>query len=266
MKEIEANKRAWAQLSREHYETFKKAYEAGEYALNAYIQEEVGDLKGKKLLHLQCNTGADSIALSRMGAQVLGVDLVPENIFYARKLAKELDASNVQFLESDIMELSEKLHETYDVVFTSEGVLGWLPDLGIWARTIRKLLRETGYLYVFDSHPFFLSFDEAKLSREEYEIRYPYFGREPDEDDCIGGYASEVKQGEKSYFWMHPVSEILNSLIGAGLHIEFFHEFPENFYDSGGMELLKEKRLYAYPYNREKYPISFSLKASVYRP
>ena len=75
-----------------------------------------------------------------------------------------------------------------------------------------------------------------------------------------------MKQGEKSYFWMHPVSEILNSLIGAGLHIEFFHEFPENFYDSGGMELLKEKRLYAYPYNREKYPISFSLKASVYRP
>ena len=69
MKEIEANKRAWAQLSREHYETFKKAYEAGEYALNAYIQEEVGDLKGKKLLHLQCNTGADSIALSRMGAR-----------------------------------------------------------------------------------------------------------------------------------------------------------------------------------------------------
>lgn len=61
------------------------------------------------------------------------------------------------------MKLTEIHNEKYDVVFTSEGVLGWLPDLDIWARTIRKLLNETGYLYVFDSHPFFLSLDESKL-------------------------------------------------------------------------------------------------------
>ena len=122
------------------------------------------------------------------------------------------------------MELTGNHNGKYDVVFTSEGVLGWLPDLDIWAGTIRKLLNETGYLYVFDSHPFFLSFDESQLDKEIYEIKYPYFGKCPDEDDSIGGYASQVKHGVKSYYWMHTISDIINSLIKAGMHIEFFND------------------------------------------
>lgn len=78
----------------------------------------------------------------------------------------------------------------YDVAFTSEGVLGWLPDLRVWARHIRARLRPGGFLYVFDSHPFQLMFDESKLKDDVYDLRYPYFGREPDVDDSIGGYAS----------------------------------------------------------------------------
>lgn len=137
--------------------------------------------------------------------------------------------------------------------------------MNIWANTIRKLLKEDGYLYVFDSHPYFLSFDESKLGTESYEIKYAYFSKEPDEDDTIGGYASEVKEGAKNYFWLHTVSDIINALTRAGLHIEFFNEFPENFYNTGDMSSIERKGLYEYAHNKDKYPMSFSLKASVYK-
>lgn len=163
------------------------------------------------------------------------------------------------------MKLSEIHNEKYDVVFTSEGVLCWLPNLDIWAATIRKLLKETGYLYIFDSHPFFMTFDESKLDKEVYNIKYPYFDKSPDEENSIGGYASEVKHGVKTYFWMHTISEIINSLTKSGMHIEFFNEYTENFFNSGNMESSEKSGLYKYQYNTDKYPISFSLKASVYQ-
>lgn len=266
MNEIDENKNAWSKLSEDHYQTFKNRLKDGRNILNTYIEKELGDIQGKKIIHLQCNTGVDTITLAQMGAsEVVGVDLVPENVHFANRLAKENQVENVSFLASDIMKLEEAHKETYDVVFTSEGVLGWLPDLQVWARTIRKLLKDTGYLYVFDSHPFFLAFDESKLGQQKMELKYPYFGKEPDVDDCIGGYASEVKTGVKAYFWMHTVSDIINALVSAGLHIEFFNEFTENYYNLGDMEPIKGTGLYTYEHNKDKYPMSFSLKASVYK-
>ena len=141
-------------------------------------------------------------------------------------------------------------------------MLGWLPDLNAWARGVRRLLVDGGFLYVFNSHPFYLAFDEDKLGRGEYDLAYPYFGKEPDVEDRIGGYASEPKEGVTSYFWMHPVSDILNALIGAGLRIDAFNEFPENFFDSGGHVLSPEKGLYELPGNDGRFPMTFSLRAS----
>lgn len=264
MQEIESNKEAWSKISEDHYKTYKKIFTEGKYMLNSYIQKEIGDIRGKKIIHLQCNTGADSIKLAQMGAKVVGVDLVPENIFYAKKLAADLNITDIEFIESDIMTLSEVHSDKYDIVFTSEGVLGWLPDLNIWGKTIRKLLKDNGFLYVFDSHPFFLAMDESMLSKEVYEVKYPYFGKCPDIDDSIGGYASEVKYGVKAYFWMHTISDIINALTSAGLHIEFFNEFKKNFFNSGDMKVDKENGLYYYDYNTDKFPMSFSLKASAY--
>ena len=266
MKEIDSNKKAWAKIAKDHYHAFYPRLQAGTYRLNPYIERELGNLLGKKIIHLQCNTGADTIVLARKGARVTGVDLVPENIVYARKMAAELGETNVSFLESDIMTLSQIHHEKYDLVFTSEGVLGWLPDLNVWAKTVRRLVQDEGFLYVFDSHPFFLAMDESKLAKQIYEIKYPYFGTEPDIDDTIGGYATKAKDGVQAYFWMHTVGDIINALASAGMHVEYFHEYTENFYDSGGMLYSAPKGMFEYPYNKDRFPMSFSLKASVYRP
>ena len=108
MKEIEANKSAWGLLSKDHYEHFKKSLKEGNSRLSGIIEEEIGDVSGKSIIHLQCNTGADSIALAQKGAVVTGVDFVPDNIFYAKKMAQELGIENIDFIESDIMEFKER--------------------------------------------------------------------------------------------------------------------------------------------------------------
>jgi len=182
---------------------------------------------------------------------------------YAKKLAKDFDIGNIDFIESDIMKLMEGHNEKYDVVFVSEGAIGWLPDLQKWGKTIRHLLKDNGFFYIFDSHPVFLMFDENKLSENTTEIKNPYLIQEPDIDDSIGGYASEAKQGVTAYFWMYTISDIINSLTSAGLHIEYFNEFRENFFDAGGSRSVG-CGLWNYNFNDDKFPMSFSLKASVY--
>ena len=263
MKEIASNKHAWAQLSKDHCEAFGKSLDSCAHHLNPYITKELGDLSGKRVIHLQCNTGADTLLLARMAQHAVGVDLVPDNIYYAKKLAEDLHVTNVDFIESDIMELAEKHTEKYDVVFVSEGAICWLPDLKKWGKTVRHLLKDDGFFYIFDSHPFFLALDVGKLAGNVLEIQYPYFGKVPDVDDSIGGYASGVKNGVEAYFWMYTVSDIINALAGTGLHIEYFNEYKENYFNAGGMTRLGDTGLYNYAFNDEKFPMSFSLKATV---
>lgn len=264
MEEIEANKHAWGQLAQDHYHAYKKSLSEGKHRFNSHIESELGDLSGKNIIHLQCNTGADTILLARMGARVTGVDLVPDNILYARKLAEDSSISNADFMESDIMQLLEKHDGKYDVVFVSEGAIGWLPDLKKWGRTIRHLLNDDGFFYVFDSHPFFLAMNTEKLADNIMEIQFPYFGKNPDIDDSIGGYASEPKRGVQAYFWMYTVSDLINSLTSAGLHIHFFNEFKENFFNPGGLKYAGGNGLFNYDHNDGMFPMSFSLKATIY--
>ncbi len=267
MFEIESNKQAWNALSADHYREYKRRLMSGEHRLNKYILSEIGDITGKDIIHLQCNTGADTIALAMLGAKhVTGVDLSPENVRFARMLANDMGIENVSFIESDVLKLSEKHLEKHDMAFTSEGVLGWLPDLSVWAKNVKNALNEGGFLYVFDSHPFYMSLDEALLPERRFEIKYPYFSKIPDVDDGIGGYASDRKTGVKAYFWMHTFSEIINSLARENFRIDFLNEYTENFFDSGGLQKSKNDGLYELAYNKDLLAMSFSLKATLLPP
>lgn len=256
MKEIEVNKKAWAKLSSEHYNTFRIKLKNDTHKLHKTILDELGNIKGKKVLHLQCNAGADSICLAKLGAKVTGVDLVPENIEIAKKLANELKIDNIDFFECDIMDLKEKHHEKYDIVFTSEGALMWIPDKKKWADTIAHFLKEDGFFYICDAHPFFLMFEESTFAKGNLNIGYPYFKTTPDMDDYLGGYASPVYDVE-SYTWMYTVGDIINNLVSAKLKIEFLNEHTWYMCGFGDVSDVSEiKNLYG------KVPMMFSLKAS----
>ncbi|MCL2620545.1 MAG: class I SAM-dependent methyltransferase [Defluviitaleaceae bacterium] len=262
MREIQSNKHAWEQLSHDHYLHFKKKLEDGSHQLNKYIQQEIGDLSGKKVIHLQCNTGADTILLAKMAESAVGVDLATDNVKYAQKLADDLGVTNVSFIESDIMEFMDNHNEKYDVVFVSEGALGWFPDFVKWGKTIHHLLKDDGFFYIFEAHPTFMMFDTGQLAQGSTKIKYPYFSKSPDVENSIGGYASQPKDGVEVHFWMYTISDIFNALTSAGLHIEYFNEFQEIFFDAGGCKNT-ENELYNYEFNKGLFPMSFSLKANV---
>ncbi len=263
MKETETNKIAWGKLSKDHYNHYKKVLLSGKFQLDPTILAEIGDISGKTVLHLQCNTGADSIMLARMGATVTGVDFVPDNIFYARKLAEDCGINNIQFIESDIMKLMDFHHDKYDIVFTSNGVLIWLPDKNKWAETIRHTLKDDGFFYIHDAHPFYYIFDEVEYPKGNLIAKYPYFSNAPDMCDTIGGYACESKT-VKTYEWMYKISDIINSLSAAGLFIEYMHEYDRcspgmvagsNETDQNGLAYVKEFE--------NIMPVVFSLKAVI---
>jgi SAM-dependent methyltransferase len=259
MKEVEANKTAWGMLSHGHYEHYKKAIQENRHKFSQIIEEELGDISGKSVIHLQCNTGADTVLLAKKGAIVTGVDLVPDNIFYAKKMAEELGIKNIDFIECDIMELKEKHQKKYDMVFTSEGALCWLLDLNKWAAAVRHLLNENGVFYVLDGHPFCMIFDEEKLKENKLEIKYPYFIREPECYEDMLDYCSDNKMGN-NYEWIYKVSDIINSLAKAGLTIEFFNEYDSFYYNPGGMDDCGNGQ-YHLPFFDTKLPFTFSLKA-----
>lgn len=262
MKEIDKNRIAWNLLSKDHYQYFKKRLEEENNLLNVHIQEELGDILGRSLIHLQCNTGADTISLARMGLKsVMGVDLSDQNIIFAKKLANDFNMTQINYIESDVLKLDQVHNCTYDIVFTSEGVLGWLPDLKQWAKVIRKLLKDDGFFYIYDSHPFLHVFDNQALEKGQLLMTYDYLNAKVDADDPIGGYASETKYS-RNYWWNHSLSDIINALIDAGLEIEFLHEYDSLFWDMGGMTKIGPG-LYQYPQFKNKFPMSYSIKAKV---
>jgi SAM-dependent methyltransferase len=262
MKEIDKNKEAWNLLAKDHYNHYKKVLEEKDVLIIDDIINELGNLKDKTLIHLQCNIGSDTISLKRLGLKsVIGVDLSDQSIYYANKLKEDFKVTDTSFIQSDVLEIDQLNLGKFDIVFTSEGVLGWLPDLNKWAQNIRKLLKDDGFFYVFDSHPVFHVFDEVQIGDGKFIHQFDYFTNEPDKEFELGGYASDEKLAE-NYWWNHSLSSIISALISAGLKIEFFHEFDYLFWKSGNMEKLDMGKYQPKNY-KNKFPFSYSIKATL---
>ena len=197
--------------------------------LSAEVIEAVGDVKGCSLVHLMCHLGLDTLSWARLGAEAAGVDFSGPALDAARGFADELNLE-VGFIQSDVYAAAETLDRQYDVVFTSEGVLCWLPDLDGWAKVIARLLKPGGRFYLQDGHPFAEVFENADTP-EGIAITYGYFDRSPLRFGPGPSYAGPDTTLPESVEWMHSVSEILNSLIGAGLTIQCVDEMPNAFFE-----------------------------------
>ena len=261
MKEIYKNKEAWNLLAEDHYYHFKKKLEEEYNLLNDTIIKELGDVKNKTLIHLQCNTGSDTVSLIRLGLKsAKAVDLADKNIYYANQLKEDLKIKNVEFIEGNVLEADKLIKEKFDIVFTSEGVLGWLRDIRKWAKVVSNLLNDCGFFYIYDSHPIFHVFDEELIAKENKLIaKFDYFNAKADVGYDIGGYGGTQKRAE-NYWWNHSLSDIVNALIEAGLEIVFLNEYDTLFWDNGNMKKIG-KTIYRYETFKNKLPFSYSLKA-----
>jgi SAM-dependent methyltransferase len=224
----EVNKKRWNELVGIHADSDEydiEGFLAGKNSLHDVELEILGDVTGKTLLHLQCHFGLDTISWSRLGAKATGVDFSDTAIELARELARKT-GTDTEFVCSNVYNLRDHLEGEFDIVFTSIGVLCWLQDIEEWARIIAHFLKQGGTFLLVESHPLMWIFDDES---EELAFKYSYWHiNEPMlwEDD--GTYANQEAKVEnkKSYEWQHTVSEILNSLIEAGLVIEEIGEYP----------------------------------------
>ncbi len=229
-----------------------------------YEREEVGGVEGKTLLHLQCHFGLDTLSWARLGATVTGIDFSDEAIATARGLAGEL-AIPATFIRSDLYRLPEVLDEQFDIVYTSGGVLGWLPDIASWGRVAAPFVRPGGFLYVTEIHPVAQVFQNEGVQPGELRLAYPYWSHpEPLRFEVKGSYADReaLTDGLVEYGWDHSLGEILTSLADAGLRLEFLHEFdfvrwPVDFLVEG-----EDGRWRLPDGSKGSLPLFFSLKAT----
>lgn len=272
-KYFEANKELWNQRTNIHKDSAfydLPSFLAGNSTLKEIELKELGDINGKKILHLQCHFGMDTLSLARMGAKVVGVDLSNMAIEEAKRLNNDLglDAEficcNVYDLHPQIIESTKvspfgrDLEGTFDIVITSYGVIGWLPDLDKWAQIIRQYLKPAGFFYMAEFHPVVWMLDE-----DFEKVKYYYHNQELIEIDAQGTYTNpSVNIQGKEYSWNHSLSEVLNALINHGLKMDFFNEHPYSPYPCFRNLVQGEDGNWRVKGLEDKIPMVYSLKAS----
>ena len=235
-------------------------FKAGRLSLLPIERDELGDVAGKSLLHLQCHFGMDTLSWARLGAQVTGVDYADKAIELARELSREVGL-DARFICASIYDLPELLSDTFDIVFTSYGVLCWLPDLTRWGQVIAHFLKPGGVFYIVDGHPLSHVFYDEK-DATGLQVAYPYFQQAtPEAYTNDGSYATDVDLHYTAYEWPHSLSEIVNALLEAGLRLEFLHEFPYAAYKCLPFMVQGADGWWRLPEGQESVPLLFSLKA-----
>lgn len=237
-----------------------EGFKAGKIRLRSIEREELGDVTGKSLLHLQCHFGLDTLSWARLGAKVTGVDFSDQSIALARSLSEELSIP-ARFVCSDVDHLPSALSGEFDIVFTSYGVLHWLSDLRRWAGVVARFLKPGGIFYIVEDHPFMRTFDADPA---ELKIGNPYHSVEPNRFEMHGSYAASPT-GEAAvsygYNWSHGLGEVIDALIEAGLRIEFLHEFSCAARAKFPFMEQGEDGWWRFPKQYATIPLLFSLQA-----
>ncbi|PTM11600.1 MAG: SAM-dependent methyltransferase [Bacteroidetes bacterium] len=260
IKYFETNKATWNEKVNIHAKSEMydlDAFKNGKSSLMSYEQKALGDVKGKSLLHLQCHFGQDTLSWSRLGAKCVGVDLSDAGINLAKELNDELK-QDASFICCNVLDTLEHVKDQFDIVFTSYGVIGWLPDLKPWGKMIAEKLNSGGVFYMVEFHPIVWMFDYLD---GKPVMKYGYMQDQAIYEEYEGTYADQdSKMISKEYGWNHGLSEVVNALTEAGLHIEYLNEHNESPYDvlpnlvktESGMFVTKD----------QLYPLIFEIKAT----
>lgn len=259
---LQVNKARWDELvgihaASEFYDV--EGFLAGKVLLRDYEIADVGDVSGKRLLHLQCHFGLDTLSWARLGAEVTGADFSDRAIEMAQEIAKQVEV-DATFVCSDIDSLPDNLDGDFDVVYTSRGVINWLPDLQRWAEVIAHFLAPGGFFYITEGHPVLQVFDHTA----DLSLRFPYFFKEQPDALVVPGTYAEPTADVKNlleFGWSHGMGEIVTALATAGLHIDFLREDPEGEWDRPFLEPAGPGR-WRVPLDKGELPLWFSLKAT----
>ena len=257
---FEVNRNTWNEKVKVHSKSDMydlEAFKSGKSSLMPYELKALGAVNGKSLLHLQCHFGQDTLSWSRAGATCVGIDLSDEGIALAKALNEELQL-DAEFVRCNVLDTSKYVKDTFDIVFTSYGVIGWLPDLKPWGNMIAERLKQGGTFYMAEFHPIVWMFDYLD---GKPIMKYGYMQDEPIYEEYEGTYANQgSKMTSKEYGWNHGLSEVINALIEAGLTIDYVNEYDESPYNV--LPDLIQTKSGMYTTKDKLYPLIFEIKAT----
>jgi SAM-dependent methyltransferase len=239
------------------------AFRAGADALHEIDAAEIGDITGKRVLHLQCHIGRDTLCLVRRGAIATGLDFSGEALKVAHQLSAETGLK-AEFVQGRVEEAPLRTPGPFDLVFTTWGTIVWLPDVHVWAKAIASVLKPGGELYFADCHPVMMSLDERNgvlLPGHDHDTP-------PDQPNVIVNehtYTGDTTKlvNKENREWNHSLSRIFTALMDAGLTITMFHEHEVLPWQA--FKLMVQvpgfPRLWKLPDGHPRMPLSFSLRA-----
>lgn len=233
-------------------------FRAGAGSLRSYEVAEAGDVAGKRLVHLQCHIGLDTLSWARHGALVTGLDFSGPATSAARALAAELGI-DADFVTADVYDAVAALGgQRFDVVYVSIGALVWLPDLPRWAAVVAGLLAHGGFLYLVEGHPVAGILDDAQGS----VVARDYFDDQPWVEDYPYTYTDgPALEHTRSVQFQHQLGQVVTALAGAGLRIDFLHEHDFDVFQR--FESLERRGAeYRYPAGHPRAPLTYSLRAT----
>lgn len=256
---IEINKQSWnkkvaSHLISDFYDV--DGFLKGNSSLNEIELNLFKDVKGKSILHLQCHFGQDTVSLGRLGAKTTGVDLSDKAIESAVELSEKAGVET-SFICCDIYDLPNHLDQQFDIVFTSYGTIGWLPDLDKWAKIISNFLKPNGEFIFVEFHPVVWMFDD-----DFQKIGYNYLNSGAIIETESGTYADRNANINQEYvMWNHGLSEVVNSLINNGLEINSLDEFDYSPYNCFSNTVEFEPKKYRIKHLENKIPMVYSIVA-----
>lgn len=257
---IEINKDSWNRRTEAHIHSDfydVAGFLQGNTSLNDIELSLLGDIRGKSILHLQCHFGQDTLSLGRMGATVTGVDLSDKAITAAREFAIKTNV-NATFICCNIYDLPQHLDQQFDIVFTSYGTIGWLPDLDKWANIVSRCLKPGGRFVFAEFHPVVWMFDDDFKT-----VGYNYFNTGPIVETESGTYADRNADLHQQYVgWNHGISEVLNALINSGLELNSFAEFDYSPYNCFRETVESEPKKFRIKHMENKIPMVYALTAT----
>lgn len=238
----EANRRSWnsATVAHNSHKGDQAAFfRAGGSTLFPEERELLGDVDGRTLLHLQCNSGQDTLSLARLGARCTGVDISDEAIGFATRLSAESGVA-AQFERADVYDwlaAAGRDGRRFDLVFASYGAVCWLSDIRLWARGIAGVLAPGGRFVLVEFHPAAMMFDEKlrlafPYSSEGDALKSEYGVGDYVADSgpalALDGWHSGVQDFDNphaAYEYAWGVGQVVQALIDAGLRIEALREW-----------------------------------------
>ncbi len=240
----------------------------GECKLGPWEIDELGEVTGKELLHLQCHIGTDTLSWARRGAIVTGLDFSPKAIIEAKRFADILDIDDAKFVVSSVKDAAANLdNKKFDIIYTGRGAICWLPDLDEWASVCSTLIKPGGVLYFEETHPTLDLLDLVETKEGKFlSPQYNPFSKQPVSFEGQGSYADRNAATEitRCHCWDHGFGEIISSLISHGFKIELLNERYESFFMPFAEEMFEPTRPHYWKLKDEyvPFPMSFTLKAT----